>query len=691
MAEPFTFNGPFVGLATTHGPREIGPGFATKAHNVVVYDGVIRPRRPWQNMLTAQQMQTLGSHRIRSMFHWRRAGSQQHPYLLLKTDDGISAFAGKLWNLTGGQLMELASGLAPGPANFVLAGDICYVVDGSERMYMTRGGPSTTTRVGIAAPRDWSQGGLIAFFGPIGGGAPGVTLPSNASYAVTYYEPETGRESNPVYSNNYSIPAYASFRITYNAGGVAPADAESFDKVRIYRRNNTLGQPFYRLVAELAFVHSVNQTWDDVITEDAITLSNTTLGPFAPSRNGLPPRSYHAAWYKDRMFYAPADEPGLLYYSELGAPQHVAGDGYVSLVGDESDTITGLIEVTNTLFIGKAGAIWGLSGAITAPDNRTAALGLTASLPVSGHDLFKTRAGIGPMPGSGPGFILAGDPPRIFFATEAGFQSFDGDGVSNRAMGILPTWDGFLRRGTGAHDDVAITYAMDPVQKIIYMCNARNSTVQWPGPAVLAFHYGTGGWTTQGLSPLVEPPSDAPERVWCVATSLGDLAFDDAWPQTIQSALAVGTEDGRVLMSVTDGAAETDVAAWAWHTGHMSLGTHVQKNFQVFYVLLCRPLELLEDGTFNSRPWVGDTPMCKVYYSANGAMNLVGGWPKLLQLVGKGQRRSKVPYGIGRHADDLQVRFEVAPQWAKGYCRDAGITGFVLDYELSGDGLTGGW
>lgn len=676
---PIRHEGQFLGLNTTLTPRQLPPAFGTVCHNVLVSEGRIRPRLPWYRLVT----DGIPGQQVVGMLNVRRGGVA---WLLVKTAIPGTPGSGMLWNVTDGQVTNLAANLSPWPVCWVFVGDTVYVIDGTTLMVKTRGGPADTVTIGIPAPVAGSEHasggvyGLVIFgwdhpdypeYGLVAGGSYGLGFSGTYSYAVTYRNRETGVESNPVYSGPVTL-AEQFPRIFFNFE-YTPNNNAGIDEVRIYRRNDTLGQPFYRLVDQGNYdpIDPFSTTGDEFVdqTRDAdITVSDTSIGPFAPSRNGLPPKSRCAAWYEDRMFYAAVDEPGKLYYSGKGYPEHVAGDAFVNVTGDESDDINGLLASSGQLFIGKAKSIHILSGPIIAPDNLTRALGTPdSSLPASTHQLF--RAGtvdVGPQRASaGNGLVSAGG--RVLFANDGGLYAFDGQqavNVSTERIG--PTWRAFMRRGTGRPQDATLTFAHDPEDGVLYICNGTVGDIL--APPVLAFHYrlagGAGGWTT--LSDAADPFS--PSLVTAVAGSLGDTA-----PREITSdpdretALFIGQDNGRVFLASDRESLEGFAPPFMWETGDLAVTPSLRKHFYSGKWHLHRTTE-----------FHGDSPVVELGYRLDAGDVVI---KKTTGLVGSRPIRQ---FAIGRTGDDIRLVIRKALAWQYGWSPDVGFTGFELAVELSG-------
>ena len=100
MVRPYHFSGPFNGLATTLDPREPGPGYATRAHNVLLGDGRVTPRPPWvrytfEGAYGDPDWPLTDEDRILSGVPWTTP--QGVELILLKVARGIGYDNGSLW------------------------------------------------------------------------------------------------------------------------------------------------------------------------------------------------------------------------------------------------------------------------------------------------------------------------------------------------------------------------------------------------------------------------------------------------------------------------------------------------------------------------------------------------------------------------------------------------------------------
>ena len=130
--------------------------------------------------------------------------------------------------------------------------------------------------------------------------------------------------------------------------------------------------------------------------EPDIVLSTTKNGPFAPTRNGQPPAARIATAYQDMMMYASVERgtKGLLFYSQPGNPNHVAGLDFLSFGDRVSTNITALVVYQGRLIIFKGAEIYVLAGTIQRESNAHAALNPDGGIEVT-FQIFKVLDGIG--------------------------------------------------------------------------------------------------------------------------------------------------------------------------------------------------------------------------------------------------------------------------------------------------------
>jgi hypothetical protein len=380
------------------------------------------------------------------------------------------------------------------------------------RLISTDGTPEGTALVGLDTPR-----GLVIREADAEAAPAGVVGlgPQYYAYAFTLADKSRGVESNAqtrgTEPHGGSLLEFdgAPFagsggmvvRFVFDPGAIQPN--ERVDRIRMYRKNVTLSQPFYRLVGDVA-VGSGSEliTWRDPGDSNE-ALSSDETGPYAPSKNGVPRGASVGAVYQGRMFYNDTRQgnENLLRFSAVDVPDHVDPDDYEVLSGDEVAGVTGMAEMAGQLAVGKRRAVWILSGAILTHTNETIATG--AHPPVSSHTLYRTKSKVGPATYPGPnGFIVCGHPPVVYFPSESGFYGFDGVDERMVSDAIKPTWARFAHvQALAERSDVGqnLTHAVDTLNEVLYLCLGAQTAGE---PEVLAYHYGlnrgdgVGGWTT---------------------------------------------------------------------------------------------------------------------------------------------------------------------------------------------------
>jgi hypothetical protein len=384
-----------------------------------------------------------------------------------------------------------------------------------------------------------------------------------------------------------------------------------------------------------------------------------------------------------------------LYYSEVGEYEHVADDAYVDFTGDASDRITGLAVAGAQLYVGKRQRIWIMAGSITAPTNRTTALGTNAQLPNSTHEVYRTLAATGPLEPAG-GMVAIGEPPGIYFPAEAGFLRFDGEAVQNLSTDqIAPTWALFINAQRPLTHTV-LSMAFDERTRTFYLaCPAWG--IDEGRPELLAYHALTKGWTTHGLNATVHG-----DQCMCVATALGaplSLEVDsDANPLLVvrdvgPCALIVGTADGRVFESVEWETDDLQTPPWEWRTGDLELvpgrlahcyRLHVYTGLPEAAAPVGVPLPARRPAGLRSNDAVGRFNCGFLYRlpprqtTDTGADVIAEGNQNLFERL---SQRAKV----GRTGRTFQLFFKRYVNGSYGWVPNAGLAGFGLDFEPVGE------
>jgi hypothetical protein len=521
---PVPFVGPYYGLNTRDQPRNLGPQWCVDARNVLLSEGRIQPAwplTPWQALdVTATTPGT-----PMSIYAWESPAAGV--VVLYKSIEGL-LIAVK----PDGSWVELAQMIRARPASFVPVHDRLFVMDGGEHVYTTDGTADGTYRAGIPAPLVSDDN-----FEPVDALDDDPYLAIGwYEWAISYYDEDRDVESNV---SDASIARAINEVEGEKRMRIAVPDAPGEYRathVRLYRRSVTvtLNTVTSRgpLVLQSMFRIPRQYIYDPIGTRTAHNvLGDAVIGPFGPTKNGVPKFASLGHWYKDRLFlndtsgrdYAHTD---ILRYSALGRPDHVDPDDNEPLQGDAEQGITGMGVVGGQLVIGKPVSIWVLSGSILAHTNATVATG--ATLPASSHQLYKTNASVGcANKGGGNGIVVVGRKPGLaVFNSATGFFGFDGVDANPLSDEIEPTWRKFARHGGRVSEErekhQEVTYAHDVLHQVLYIANGY----QEPGdPQVLVFHYGrrhrlgaaAGVWSYLALDDLAS--------IRCVGTAVGVHEF----------------------------------------------------------------------------------------------------------------------------------------------------------------------
>ncbi len=675
---PFVFHGPFRGVLDAVAGRQLGPGYAKAAHNVQLLGGRVRPREPWKGMGTLTGL--LGAaDQIRALHVWRERPGRT--FYIFKASQVVTGLGDPgewgntrwyMWEDGRTALHDLGAGQfhSPHAAQFALANGRLFIADGSESCLHTS--PSGARKVGVPKPT-WASdpvtlanlGGAINIEGPLyglqAGPAPnGDVLTSSETYrfAFTFVEFNTGAESSMLAMPNASV-------LTSLVGGhfkfgiatdkiPAPLEYGAL-RVRVYRQNVNLGEPFFRLVAEAS--GGANVVYDGQ-SDDVVELSSTTTGPYAPSRNAIPPGHCHSiAWHGDRMFYGSSDEPSKLFYSELGLPNAVDPTNFLNIEDEGGSQITGLFAHSHQLLIGTEGGIHILSGNIDGPDNDTDALGTSGDLPKSRHLLFRSRASTGPDPQFGPTFVLAGQPGAVHFSTSEGHIRFDGVNTHNLSAERTPLrWRKFWKRCRYHQVSPSITYTQDKESGVLYMSNwttkvgeeGQNPPVT-PGPEMLGYYWRSQDWVTAGLSGSEDS---------LFATTLAENV--DA---TIVAAFSLLTGAPPVLFLVGG----SDAPAWFYETHPMEIVPGRRIHLYHAKMMLARAQNITGN------------PGVRVMYVLDGELVREAG----RDFMFEGKKLTRL-FPIRRSGDDIAFRFERASGFSVGSFDNGGVVSFNVDFELEG-------
>lgn len=692
------FAGPFLGLNTVQAPHMLGPGFATLAENTLITRaGGVRPRDPWR-LYWQDGLAGVGA-KLVGMLHLNVAtlagwtGGAEGLRVLAKADGKLYQFAAFGESQ---QFKDLTPSFPPAisslPPTWVFANRRLYVIDGSPRMVQYDG--EDVFKIGIEEPL-----ATAAAWEVIGVSGPGAGY---YRYAITYYNSVYGIESNgpPVPTNppGFLFDDSQTMQMTLDEASI-PVGC-MIDTVRIYRQHyadangDALGLPF-RLVG-VRSADDFGNPWVDYVANDDYTLSDPITGPFAPTRNGIPPAARIATWYKDRMWYADPDDGSLLWFSEFGFPEHVGSTSFIRIGGDSDDVIAGMVEMAGQVIILKKDSIWILSGDLDTYDNTRVALALgpgdfTESFP----EVYKSKSKTGcHATAGGNGAIVCGHPPLLYYSNANGLYRFDG--VDDRLVSdlIMDEWATMLGAARGVSEsDHSISYAVDLVNEVLYVCPSAMTTATAQG--FLCYHWGVnrgdgvGVWTTATdvNEPLPSPPAVGLVRlgIGCIATCLGAPAgfassqrVGHVSPLLVAGLYYYTPPDGSPPHHYTElryaefGESEEDIPVWKWRTGDLMLAGG--KKAHIYY------------WEYNHERFAGElsSPRVRPFYTLwggtdpanDGQQVLLGafaGW----ETQGRFMRRLR----IGRSARSITLEFTRGD--ATAWRPWNGLTGFAIDVELA--------
>lgn len=500
----FEYRGPWLGLNTTVEAGRLDPAFAREAHNVILSEGLIRPRAPWRPMLKGGHppgIYPFSNQRVLGMY---QLGNQ----LIVKTVQYSSVVGAvpKLWfwrNNENPQGRGFGGTTSPKPTGFLENKGWLYLLDGYQFLYRTNG--DVVYRMGMTTPTnrvspDPSPGRSDIRL--VGTTPHSSGLSGRYAYACSCYDSVNNLESNIVeFPGELTLSGHwVDFTLFESRSD--QWSASSADTLRLYRKNLTAGEVGFRLIAEFDADFQEREYNDDTVDGD-VTLSSPETGPFGPTRNGIPAYASCGAMFGGRAFYNDVQNPGIVRFSAVGFPDYVHPDDYLDMSGDQVDRVCGLLGTDQRLYVGKPSAILHVTGTIYTPTNEIVA---TGAEPLESQEVIgRTRSQVGPDNQWGNGFVAAGSPQVIMFPNAAGFYLFDG--LDSRVVTDLigPTWKQFYAPATSAEQfwvGQLFSFADDVDRQILYMSHSGPGLVEHPGHPMLAYHYGinrgdgVGIWTT---------------------------------------------------------------------------------------------------------------------------------------------------------------------------------------------------
>lgn len=689
-----TYGGPWRGLNTTSDPLQIGEAWAAEAYNVILSEGRLQPGPLW----SLSGALTIPGHLPVGMFHWDRLPASDLPpqnaadhVILLKTWQGGTTNVGKLWAVRinashEAVVVELAQGLSQHQPTWVVANNLVYVLDGSERPVKTDGTPEGTKTIGIEPP-SLAPSGQVSFT-LVNSGLEQGNLALNSTYrvAVTFYDADTDVESNPLVHEFTTDAVQDQLMRVSLLNDASPPAGRGITHFRVYLaliRDDTgdqINQPLYLYrQVDAGGLETYIRVFTETTTGEPFAppeAGNAVSGPFAPSLNGLPPAARVGHMYRDRMFYSDPEDDRKLWFSAAGHPDHVASDAWLPLQGDANDSINGMAELGGQLFVLKFASIWGVHGGIEVATNADAALGniVVPILP----EIYRTRAAVGcANAGGGNGAIVLGHPPLIYFNGVDGWFAFDGSDTRMVSSAILPTWRKFVEFADlqSQYFRVArqqsISYGVDAGRQLVFMaCRQIDPDDGAANPSILCYHYGgpsSGAWTVLGHADGGAPSWPVP--VCC--TSLGWT-----WGGAIQQA-------GPMVV------AQQQPFPQSWHVltarfGHD--GDEIADSDPRFSRMVYRTGRIQLSAALAALVYrinwvVGRTPdgsqvLLAVGHDADGAAS-----PTYLSKAIGGRSRFTQP--VGRTCDDLTLYVEMRMTGAN-FRRTAGLLGWSIDVERSG-------
>lgn len=688
------FLGPFLGLNTTMDPSQLSSSHATVCNNLILSDGKIRVREPWRKWTTQSETSPLKGKKILSQFSLKLPGLgpffERFTTLILHVakDEG----PGELWQWTERlDPILLSNQMGARPSQMILYDSRLYVLGGGLSgpktgiNWMTDGTPENTHHIGMRTPvRALNVGAPADYYAVREGAEAANGIGAIVEYAVTLLDDRTGREGNPTLSPIISCNTSQGVQfILMNNNFVIPAHWNE-NKIRIYRRNHSLGQVGYRLIKE--FDYPVRTLFQDDKTEsqlDASGSSSSETGPFAPSRNGY--KSLNSAnmgaIFKSRLFFNDTENDRILRFSAIGRPHAVDPDDFFTLDGDPDETLQGIATLGDFLIVGKRRAMWSLSGNTNTPtniDNATGVKGLEDNtilqrIPTKVGPYLTANIGGSGLPNNGNGFFAGGQPARLYFPNDAGFFMFDGISVESLTGLIKPTWDTFYFRSDlqfqgqmnpAPNFSQHFTFCDDPNNGIIYICNHGAGFG-------LAYHYrlsrsGVPVWSTIDGGSIFENGKLVVPSVF--ATQSGVPHFKGLnRPSTVS--LLVGDTQGRVWEADRNDV-NARVANFEWASGDMPAIRGLEAHLYFVRIFTTTQMEPLQGDQTNPLMTFSIIPDADP-----------GRQTRLTRPV---NNTNRVIIPVRRKMSRLQIKISKSPVWRFGWSEKYGILGWDFDTELVG-------
>ena len=666
------FLGPFLGLNTTTDASELPPQYASVCRNIILSDGRIRPRAPWDVLAGLP----LILRDVRGMYFWQKRDSPLDAFVVAKIGTLLYRINVQRPGPEGPPQISILSGLGSDDfASFVRRGDFLYVFDGSDRSVKTDGTVEGTLLLGIDVPTPT----IVSSLSVRSGASPGID--AEVEYKIAWYDRARNVESNPrtLLAATLILSSTQEVAIIYDASGGRFPSQQGITHMRIYRRNETLGQVGFRLLAEVAVPSNGeyvdNARGDTQANEDVdVPLSSRTTGPFAPILNKIPRHVKLGAIHNGRLFFGKKSVPGgdevdgRVYYSLKGFPDY-EDETFLDVQGDTDEVIRGLAVVGDQLIIGKRRSIWINSGEVITATNLDRALGNQPLDP--SHRVYRTHADIGPTGQQGNNMVIAGEPAQVYFASDAGAVSFDGVNTQILSDAIEAEWRLFVGNPPD-RIQLGFSFADDSQKGVLYMAV---STLDEPGPIqCLAYHYrlnrgdGIGAWSV--IDDGDQKIDGRSFTVTAVAPAVPPSG-DNLRGQVLGTAPLIGTTISTVLMANGDDP-DAYVPTFEWLSGSMPLARGMKAHVYWVKFFLNR-----------SQAVNGQAPVMRLSVLTD-QLERASASPRVDTIDVDTSQRDTVLLSIRRHAKTVRIRIERGPGWTKGWDPHLGVLGWQPDTELVG-------
>ena len=667
------FLGPFYGLNTTMDESQLPQSFATQCRNIILSDGKIRIREPWRKWRKASSgTSPIDGKNILSMISLKNPNvdtGSQFSMMILHVQKGS---IGELWRwIENKDPVLLTNQLGTKPSDFVLHRGYLYVLGGGSKTginWMTDGTPENTHHAGMRSPtRALSANAPADYFALREPAEAASGIDATVQYAVTLLDTRSGREGNPTITPQFTCSSIQGVQFITITNSFEPPAYWNADKIRIYRKNISLGQVGYRFIKELNYPHPTNYQDDSTeLNLDSSGVSTRADGPFAPSRNGYKSlnNANMGAMYKSRLFVNDQENDRIVRYSAIDEPWAMDPDDKFTLDGDTDEIIQGIAVLGRFLVIGKKRSMWTISGDIGGPTNKTIA---TGDIPLDdASEQHPIETSVGPAVESfginnGNGFFKGGSPSRLYFPNDAGFFQFDGVTVTSLTDIIKPTWDSFYFLGNPILTP-HFSFADDPQNGVIYIGNHHAGFG-------LAYHYrlsrgsGVPSWSIIDGGGVVEDGTAIVPTVFAPQSGFATFRGDNP---TSYVPLMVGDTQGRVFEADPNDK-EAPVPDFEWSSGMLPAIRGMKAHVYFARVFL----------TTQQQPIV-DTPVMsfEVIPDGNEAKRT-----SLLRNVGD---RDFVVLPVRRDMARIKLRIKKGSSWLVGWTAAIGILGWDFDTELVG-------